>query len=89
MDIGCNAGLVTLRACSRFLCASVVGVDIDRTLVQKAVRALCTARDQVANWHKTGTCEPAVVQSASLPQLLPRPAATKPVRPSLSLSLIR
>lgn len=65
VDIGCNAGLVTLRACSRFLCASVVGVDIDRTLVQKAVRALCTARDQVANWHKTGTCEPAVVQSWS------------------------
>lgn len=66
VDIGCNAGLVTLRAAARFLCSSVVGVDIDRQLVQKAIRALCTARDEVAQWHHHGAChQPAVVRSAS------------------------
>ena len=72
VDIGCNAGLVTLRAAARFLCSSVVGVDIDKQLVQKAIRALCTARDEVAHWNHHGAChEPAVVRSASTARLSP------------------
>lgn len=37
MDIGCNEGLVTLRVAARFLCSSMVGVDIDAGLIRKVV----------------------------------------------------
>lgn len=36
MDVGCNAGLVTLSLAARFGVRSMVGVDIDQHLVRRA-----------------------------------------------------
>jgi tRNA1(Val) A37 N6-methylase TrmN6 len=64
VDIGCNEGLVTLRATSRFLCSSVVGIEIDKKLVQKAVRALVISRKVLRSWDTEGSCTTEVASGA-------------------------
>ncbi|KAK8961503.1 putative RNA methyltransferase [Platanthera guangdongensis] len=36
LDIGCNQGLVTINIAKKFHCQSIVGIDIDRGLVEDA-----------------------------------------------------
>ena len=38
LDIGCNEGMITLALASHFGTASMLGVDIDRSLTGKASR---------------------------------------------------
>ena len=44
LDIGCNGGDLTLELVQRFRPRSLVGLDIDKTLVKAAVRALARRR---------------------------------------------
>jgi hypothetical protein len=47
LDVGCNEGLLTLSLTCKFACKSMLGVDIDRGLVAKAARSLCSLRGQL------------------------------------------
>uniref|UniRef100_W8AU42 RNA methyltransferase n=1 Tax=Ceratitis capitata TaxID=7213 RepID=W8AU42_CERCA len=40
LDIGCNSGLITMEVAKRFDVKSIVGLDIDRTLINQANKAL-------------------------------------------------
>ncbi|XP_036334055.1 probable RNA methyltransferase CG1239, partial [Rhagoletis pomonella] len=40
LDIGCNSGLITMEVAKRFVVKSIVGLDIDRTLINQANKAL-------------------------------------------------
>ncbi|KAK9865768.1 hypothetical protein WJX84_003958 [Apatococcus fuscideae] len=44
MDIGCNDGRLTLTMASKYGCASMLGLDIDASLIKQACRALHRAR---------------------------------------------
>lgn len=44
LDIGCNQGLVTINIAKKFHCQSIVGIDIDRGLVEDAK---CNLRNMV------------------------------------------
>ena len=40
LDIGCNAGLVSMGVATRFACASMLGVDIDKHLVRQSCKCV-------------------------------------------------
>lgn len=44
LDIGCNQGLVTITIAKKFLCRSMVGIDIDKGLIEDAK---CNLRNTV------------------------------------------
>lgn len=52
LDIGCNEGVITLAAVQRFAPLSMLGVDIDESLIKTACRALSKQRTDASNLHQ-------------------------------------
>ncbi|KAM7363891.1 U6 snRNA methylphosphate capping enzyme Amus [Cochliomyia hominivorax] len=40
LDIGCNSGFITMEVAKQFECKSIIGLDIDKTLINQAVKNL-------------------------------------------------
>lgn len=58
LDIGCNQGLITISVARKFCCRSIVGVDIDASLIEKANRNLRkVARLEHVNNQSMGSSE--------------------------------
>ncbi|PKA56114.1 putative RNA methyltransferase [Apostasia shenzhenica] len=53
LDIGCNQGLVTISIAQKFLCRSMVGIDIDKGLIEDAKGNLRNAVRRRLNRHTT------------------------------------
>lgn len=49
LDIGCNSGLITINIAKKFLCRTILGIDIDRERINDAVWHL----KHIANKEKT------------------------------------
>lgn len=82
LDIGCNAGFVSMAVAARFACASMLGVDIDKQLIQQACRNLAEQRTKAraqyaALGRQTSQAIPAASdQSPSAQRKAARAAAT-------------
>ncbi|GAX83466.1 hypothetical protein CEUSTIGMA_g10891.t1 [Chlamydomonas eustigma] len=48
LDVGCNEGLITLAVAARYKCRSVMGVDIDGTLIKRAKSNLREMRSRLS-----------------------------------------
>lgn len=40
LDIGCNSGFITMEVAKQFECKSIVGLDIDKSLINQAIKNL-------------------------------------------------
>lgn len=60
LDIGCNDGSLTLQVAIKYFPAKIVGIDIDYSLINKAVENLLLLEKQ------QGRCKPAVTETADI-----------------------
>ena len=55
LDIGCNAGRLTIAIARKFGVASMVGVDIDAKLVARAKEQIQPLRPKISNYVRSAT----------------------------------
>lgn len=56
LDIGCNEGMITLALASHFGSNSMIGVDIDRSLIGKASRCMLAKPCALSCMDSTTCC---------------------------------
>ncbi|KAL5729105.1 hypothetical protein ACHQM5_002102 [Ranunculus cassubicifolius] len=63
LDIGCNEGLITIEIAKRFCCQSILGIDIDKSLIKTASWNLKGIPEESASGHLSNASETALSDS--------------------------
>lgn len=88
LDIGCNQGLITIEIAKHFCCRSIVGIDIDSSLVDSAywnLKRICKAESTSNSSSNTSESDFSDRASESVEHIVPSSSNNEKLVPSKNL----